>query len=184
MSGGRGREQVEIELVDDPPGVGRDAVADQRRGAIQRAERLVERAAPRLVHEGREDLAFQRRQSTPRDRWASSATGRASSASICTRTFNSGRLEGSNSLVMRMTTRAQVPHEAVGPLDVPAQPVQVVGHAAGQVVAAAAEFHGRGLRTQERNRGDRPVGKDPHVLARGNRPHGRQSGQTAPRRAG
>ena len=62
-------------------------------------------------------------------------------------------------------TAAKVPDRAVGTLDVAAEPIKVVGHAAGQIVGAAAEFHRRGMRAEERDRRDRPVGKDPNVLA-------------------
>ncbi len=61
--------------------------------------------------------------------------------------------------------RAEVPHLAVRPFDVAAKPIKVVGHAAGQVVRATAEFHGRHLRAEESDCGDRPVGEDPNIFA-------------------
>ena len=60
---------------------------------------------------------------------------------------------------------AEVPHQPVRPFDVPPEPVEIVGHAAGQVVAAAAELDGGSLRAEQSDRGDGPIGKDPDVLA-------------------
>ena len=59
---------------------------------------------------------------------------------------------------------AQLADQPLGPLDLPAEPVQVVGHSAGQVVGAPPQFNRRGTQLQQADRRDRPIGQDPDVF--------------------
>src|SRR5207244_12356475 len=61
---------------------------------------------------------------------------------------------------------AQRADDAVGTLDVTAQPEQVVGSAAGEIAAAATQLDGLHGRAQETERADRPGRQHPRVLDR------------------
>ena len=60
---------------------------------------------------------------------------------------------------------AQQPRRLLGPLDVAAEPEQVVGHAARQLRVETLAPHAEARRRQQRHGGHRPVRDDPRVLA-------------------
>ena len=157
--------QILVQLVEDAPGVARQAVADQPGDVAQLAQRVAQPGLAVFGEQRVEHLRLELARSTC-SRRAPRAAACCSAVSARTSTDELGGVGEARGLGEPRGRGAEEAHEALAALGVAAQPEQVVGDAAGQVAAAAASARRRGRRPAQQAEGaDRAVGEDPGVLA-------------------
>ena len=159
---------LEVEAVEDPPEVSRQAVADLGGNPVEAVDRLGQAPGPVAVEEDRGNLLLDHREPprgvlAARDRRRGAEPGPAGeSVEEVGKLGAFGRARRVGQPDQDPPGQADLPLDA---LDVAAEPVEVVGRAAGEVTAVSAELDQPDGRRQKAEVADRAIGEDPGVLA-------------------
>ena len=146
------------------PGIDRDPIPHHRRHLPHAANGGVDARRPRLFKDQCPDLRRDFRRRLPPARFQPL---RPRERRISHRSQEQGHRCRSLQIALRghpHRYRAQQPRRPFGPFDVASEPVQMIGHTTGEIVAAAPQRKRLPGRGQERDRRDRARGEHPHIL--------------------